>query len=841
MFENSEDLFALLGFTAFVFCYTLNIKLTHLHELQMISSSSSSSHQQYETIQRPQNELSNSLGLNFEDLIQVHAATCNYKELSSKTILCLNDHLIELIFRFLFVSFSFFHVGVVKLILNVSYKLLQAERISVMILSHDKKHLYVAESQDAQGIEVSSDHGISGHVVATGELVNVENAYEDPRFNPEVDRGSGFTTRTLLCAPITINHEVVGVLTALNKVNFNGEITTFSKLDENIIEYLAANAGIAIKKAQLYHQAIRSQRNSAAILSIVRARSSDVSVEKILATTIDTVYELLVPELVSLYLCDQALQEAWICVSKDGLEGLTVPFGHGVAGTVASTGETLRIDNAYEDSRFCQDVDLQTGFRTKSLLCMGVPGFASSSKPIAVIQLINKLNRRGFDEDDEAALTMLCDELSVALRQKVIELSLLRHSNSHKSRPDHIDDTKLEESLLKEYGSVAQRYKYSSSIQTIKLNRMENSPPSPNFIGTPTRRILGPRFAIDEDRVFQEMYRWDLDPFKTRDSDLMRYVEQMFIDFQLIEEFQIDRQKLRNLILGAHALYHHGVIFHNFKHAFSVTHVTYLILRGGAARYLTPLDILATLVSALCHDLDHPGNNNGFEVASKSEIALTHSGDAVLERHHSSTTHRLLYQPENNILENLSRQEQIEVHALITDTIMATDMAGHFYHVETLEISAKSNPHFDAADASSRRALLGHIVHSADLSAQVLCPELALKWGDLVIEEFIHQSNEEKRLNLPLTPFMDGLEDEIKKMRLQHGFIGNIVLPLWTALVGCFPGLSHTVIQCQANYNYINQRIIVLSEQAENKTSDVANNSNPHHRNENEIRLTEIE
>jgi hypothetical protein len=86
MFENPEDLFGLIGFAAFVCCYTLNIKLTHLHELQLISSSCSSSIQQYETIQQQQNnQLSKSLSLNFEDLIQVHAATCNYKELSSKS------------------------------------------------------------------------------------------------------------------------------------------------------------------------------------------------------------------------------------------------------------------------------------------------------------------------------------------------------------------------------------------------------------------------------------------------------------------------------------------------------------------------------------------------------------------------------------------------------------------------------------------------------------------------------------------------------------------------------------------------------------------------------------
>jgi dual 3',5'-cyclic-AMP and -GMP phosphodiesterase 11 len=716
----------------------------------------------------------------------------------------------------LLVFFSFIFAAVVERIIDVSYKILKAERVSVMILSRDKKKLIVAESKDALGMEISASGGIGGYVVSSGSLLNVKDAYNDPRFNPQVDIDREFKTKSILCAPVTINHEVVGVLYALNK---EGPVVEFDKNDEMVIEYLASNAGVAIKKAQLYHQAIRAQRNSAAILSIVRARSSHGSVEKILTTTIEAAYDLLVPELVSVYLVDQLLHEAWICVSKDGLEGLTIPFGRGVAGTVAASGTTIRLENVYEDPRFCQDVDIQTGFKTKSMLCMGVPGFASNSKPIAVIQLINKLNGRGFDEDDEEALKMLCEEVSVALRQKVLELSLLRYSTYVRNRPDKIDDVRLEESLLKEYGSVTQRFKYSSSIRTRQLNRSVTSGVrAPQSISQDLllqsqaiRATLG-HFSVEEDCSYKDMYRWDLDPFATRDADLMVYAEQMFRDFGLINEFKIDIKKLQNLIMGAHALYHSDNAFHNFKHGFSVMHITYHILRSGPSSYLTSLDILAALVSALCHDLDHPGNNNAFEVATLSELALTHSNDSVLERHHSSMTHRLLHAPDSNIFESLSAQDRAEVLAIVTDTIMATDMAVHFYHVERLEMSSKSSPHFESNDPNSRRILLGHIVHAADLSGQVLSPELSRKWGEKCIQEFRNQCTKEKELNLPVTAFMDGLDDEVQRMRLQHGFVGNIVIPLWTALATCFPSLSHTTIQAQVNHDYYGQRIQFLSD-----------------------------
>lgn len=263
-----------------------------------------------------------------EALMQMHAAVCNDRELDSKRLWNM----------FLTVKTC---LGVIERIVNVTYQILKAERVSVMILSRDKKKLIVAESRDAEGVEVSVDTGIGGYVAKSGQLLNVKNAYADPRFNPQLDIDSGFKTKSILCAPININGETVGVISAINKITLEGKVHCFNVKDEAIIEYVASNAGVAIKKAQLYHQALRAQRHSNAILAIVRARSSDESVERILQTTIEATYDLMCPELVSVYLCDHMHQEAWICVSKDGLEGLAIPFGKGIAGTVAATGNII--------------------------------------------------------------------------------------------------------------------------------------------------------------------------------------------------------------------------------------------------------------------------------------------------------------------------------------------------------------------------------------------------------------------------------------------------------------------------------------------------------------------
>jgi hypothetical protein len=71
-------------------------------------------------------------------------------------------------------------------------------------------------------------------------------------------------------------------------------------------------------------------------------------------------------------------------------------------------------------------------------------------------------------------------------------------------------------------------------------------------------------------------------------------------------------------------------VYVNRHHGFSVLHFSYLALRSlspVAASYLTSQDVLALLVSSLCHDIDHPGNTNSYEINSNSDLALRHNGN----------------------------------------------------------------------------------------------------------------------------------------------------------------------------------------------------------------------
>jgi hypothetical protein len=99
----------------------------------------------------------------------------------------------------------------------------------------------------------------------------------------------------------------------------------------------------------------------------------------------------------------------------------------------------------------------------------------------------------------------------------------------------------------------------------------------------------------------------------------------MFQDLGLLDEFRINPQKLRDLIMYVRANYRDNP-FHNWYHGFAVMHFSYLMLRlTDEGQALARADVLAILVASLAHDVDHPGRTNAFEVVTDSDLAFAHN------------------------------------------------------------------------------------------------------------------------------------------------------------------------------------------------------------------------
>ncbi|XP_039204854.1 cAMP and cAMP-inhibited cGMP 3',5'-cyclic phosphodiesterase 10A isoform X2 [Crotalus tigris] len=104
-------------------------------------------------------------------------------------------------------------------------------------------------------IRFSIEKGIAGQVARTGEVLNIPDAYADPRFNREVDLYTGYTTRNILCMPIVSRGSVIGVVQMVNKLTGSA----FSKTDENNFKMFAVFCALALHCANMYHRIHHSE------------------------------------------------------------------------------------------------------------------------------------------------------------------------------------------------------------------------------------------------------------------------------------------------------------------------------------------------------------------------------------------------------------------------------------------------------------------------------------------------------------------------------------------------------------------------------------------------------
>jgi len=91
----------------------------------------------------------------------------------------------------------------------------------------------------------------------------------------------------------------------------------------------------------------------------------------------------------------------------------------------------------------------------------------------------------------------------------------------------------------------------------------------------------------------------------------------------------------------------------------------------------------------------------------------------VLERHHCFLAHQHLNDPSVNLLGGLRPEQRSELRQLVTPTILDTDMTRHFKLVDDLAKRSVLDEPFSATDAAARKALMGLVLHAADIGAQV--------------------------------------------------------------------------------------------------------------------------
>jgi phosphoserine phosphatase len=143
-----------------------------------------------------------------------------------------------------------------ELIMDSARQVLNADRASLFLYDPATDELHSKIAHGAGEIRFPATAGIAGAAARDRKAINTPDAYADPRFNPDIDRRTGYHTRCLLTVPLLgTDDQLTGVVQVINKVG-----GVFTAYDQRLAEALAAQAGVALQRSRLMQHYVEKKQ-----------------------------------------------------------------------------------------------------------------------------------------------------------------------------------------------------------------------------------------------------------------------------------------------------------------------------------------------------------------------------------------------------------------------------------------------------------------------------------------------------------------------------------------------------------------------------------------------------
>ncbi|XP_036846066.1 cGMP-dependent 3',5'-cyclic phosphodiesterase [Oncorhynchus mykiss] len=619
----------------------------------------------------------------------------------------------------------------------------------LLLVSEDNQQLFcqvVGDTVLKAEISFPLTFGHLGQAVEKRKSTSLQDV--NPEEHQQLNSTLGFEVLSMLCVPVECRAttKVVALACAFNKKGADRH----TELDEHIVQHCFRYTSSVLTSTLAFQKEQRLKYECQALLQVAKnlfTHLDDVSV--LLKEIIAEARSLTSAEICSVFLLDSVSHELVAKVFNGGVvideeTELRIPADQGIAGHVATTGKILNITDAYSHPLFYRAVDDSTGFRTRNILCFPIKD--EHGEVIGVAELVNKTNGPWFtrlDEDLATAFSIYCG-ISIA------------HSLLYK----RVDEAQFRSQLANEM------MKYHMMVSDEEVTRLLT-------VGIQAVGEIHPSFSS-----------FTYTPRSLSDDSTPTAVISMFEDMGFINTYKINMNTLARFCLMVKRGYRDPP-YHNWMHAFSVSHFCYLLCKNlELSNYLEDIEMFALFVSCMCHDLDHRGTNNSFQVASKSVLAGLYSSEgSVLERHHFAQAIAILNTQGCNIFEKFSRKDYQRMLDLMRDIILATDLAHHLRILKDLQKMADVG--YNTKEPQHHNLLLCLIMTSCDLSDQTKDWKTTWKIAGLIYKEFFSQGDLEKAMGNRPSEMMDREKAYIPE--LQTGFMEHIAMPIYKLLQDLFP------------------------------------------------------
>ena len=296
---------------------------------------------------------------------------------------------------------------------------------------------------------------------------------------------------------------------------------------------------------------------------------------------------------------------------------------------------------------------------------------------------------------------------------------------------------------------------------------------------------------------------WSFDMWKCDPQELLRYVKFMFDSYHLLEEFGVSDEVFFAFAKSVRANYHEEVPYHNFNHAFDTLQAVWLLTNSSdehqLLKHFTSPELLGLFVGAICHDVDHPGLNNQYQINSRSELAQLYNDVSVLENHHAAKTFKILGDAKADIFASLESAARKKMRSLIIYLILGTDMAAHFMMVDhfekfLLQDGAALDPDSEEPMSNNgKKLILRVLMHTADISNVCRPGDTSMVWSSRLNEEFQRQGDTEKANRLPVNESGHRGADASARASMTLNFIDFFVAPLIVMVQRLLPTLRDPV------------------------------------------------
>lgn len=310
-----------------------------------------------------------------------------------------------------------------RVLMREARDLVSADRSTLFLVDNDTSSstqmLWAKVIDGMAPIMLPFGAGVVGSAAQLASVVNIPDAYKDPRFSPKFDKKSGYRTRSILCAPVfhaqrratdikrgsnsvKYKSELIGIMQCINSLNgvFTDDDAEILKEYCSMISDRVLKDDVPVNDMQNIHNKInhwkRQRKKQAEIMTKYYTYLKNITSEA---------RELVGCDRGTLFVVDERNNKLWAKVI-DGMSAIQLPIGVGIAGMAAANGGTvINIPDAYSDERFNPSFDRKSGYHTRSILC--VPIKSTTNKLIGILQCINKLEGI-FTADDEILLNSFC-------------------------------------------------------------------------------------------------------------------------------------------------------------------------------------------------------------------------------------------------------------------------------------------------------------------------------------------------------------------------------------------------------------------------------------------------